>query len=64
MGNIKTHPNLPGPLAEGNSLADKFTKLIALFQVSLFDNHMLYIIKILKFKETIRINTRNYSLDF
>lgn len=48
MGNIKAHPNLPSPLAEGNALADKFTKLIALFQVSLLDNHMLYIIKIVK----------------
>ena len=33
VGQVRAHSNLPGPLAEGNALADKFIKLIALSQV-------------------------------
>lgn len=29
VGHIRAHSNLSGPLAEGNTLADKFTQLIA-----------------------------------
>lgn len=32
---IRAHSNLPGPLTEGNALADKFTHLIALSKIRL-----------------------------
>ena len=32
---IRAHSNLPGPLTEGNALADKFTKIVAPSQVEL-----------------------------
>ena len=35
MSYIRVHSNIPGPLTEGNALANKFTKLIALSQVEL-----------------------------
>lgn len=35
MGHIRAHSNLPGPLAEGNALVNKFTQLITLSQVEL-----------------------------
>lgn len=35
VGYIRAHTNLPGPLAEGNPLAHKCPKLIALSQVEL-----------------------------
>ena len=35
VGYIRTHSNLPGPLAEGNALADKLIQLITSAQVEL-----------------------------
>ena len=35
VGYIRAHSNLPGPLAEGNALADKLTQLITSSQVAL-----------------------------
>ena len=35
VGHTTAHSNLPGPLAEGNALADKFTQLITLSQLEL-----------------------------
>ena len=32
VGHIRVHSNLPSPLAEGNALADKLTKIVALSQ--------------------------------
>ena len=30
VGHIRPHSNLPGPVAEGNALADNLTKIVAL----------------------------------
>ena len=35
VGHIRVHRSLPGPLAEGNALADRLTKIIALSQIEL-----------------------------
>ena len=35
LGHIRAHSSLPGPLAEGNALADKLTTIIALSQIEL-----------------------------
>lgn len=35
VGHVRAHTSLPGPLAEGNTLAHKCSKLIALSQVEL-----------------------------
>lgn len=35
VGHIRAHSSLPGPLAEGNALADKLTKIIVLSQFKL-----------------------------
>lgn len=35
VGHIRAHSSLPGPLAEGNALADEFTKIIAISQAKL-----------------------------
>ena len=35
VGHIRAHSSLPGPLAEGNALADELTKIIAVSQVKL-----------------------------
>lgn len=35
VGHIRAHPNLPGPLAEGSALADKFTQFTTLSQLEL-----------------------------
>ena len=32
---MRAHPNLPGPLAEGSALADKFTQFTTLSQLEL-----------------------------
>lgn len=43
VGHIRTHWNLPGPLAVGNTLADKLTKIIVLSQVELAQQlHVLH----------------------
>lgn len=43
MGHVRAYTNLPGPLAEGNPLAHKCPKLIALSQVELAQqSHALY----------------------
>lgn len=35
VGHIRAHSSLPGPLAEGNALADELTKILAISQVEL-----------------------------
>ena len=35
MGHIRAHSNLPSPLAEGNALANKLTKIVAVLQAEL-----------------------------
>ena len=43
VGHIRAHSNLPSPLAEGNALADKLTKIVALSQVELAQqSHVLH----------------------
>ena len=43
VGHTRAHSNLPGPLAEGNAFADKFTQLVILSQVELHQqSHTLH----------------------
>ena len=43
VGHIRAHSSLPGPLAEGDALADKLTKIIAISQAELAQqSHALY----------------------
>ena len=45
VGHIRERSNLPGPLAEGNALADELTKIAALYHIDLLSSHMHCTIK-------------------